>query len=369
MSTRPYTLYGWHLSYFTGKVLCYLRYKGIPFVDQPVSMYTLMVTIKRETGEVVMPVLRTPENTWLQDSSVIIDTLEEQFPSRPVVPATPVQRFVSYLFEAWGDEWWIPIAMHTRWSYPENYALFEHDAGNALLPGFPAVFKRAAVRKIAGTLRSYLHGVGVRKDQFALMNAWTDAMLDQLDAHFAAHDYLQGGRPTLGDFGLVGTMYGHLGRDPWPARELVATRPHLRAWINRMAAPDQSSQHFGDLLPEDTIADTLLPVIRQIFAEFTPMITGIASEVAKLSPRPAPGRALPRRLGEISIPTHAGVFRRNALPYTLWMAQRTLDAVRAMPVAQQDQVAAFAAANNGGEFLHLELPRLRRVGLRVAFES
>ena len=30
MSTS-YTLYGWHLSYFTGKALCYLRYKQAPF--------------------------------------------------------------------------------------------------------------------------------------------------------------------------------------------------------------------------------------------------------------------------------------------------------------------------------------------------
>ena len=70
---KQYTLYGWHLSYFTGKVLCYLRYKQAPFVLQPVNLYTLTQRIKRETGAVVMPVMLTPQGEWIQDSSVIID--------------------------------------------------------------------------------------------------------------------------------------------------------------------------------------------------------------------------------------------------------------------------------------------------------
>ena len=106
MSNPAYTLYGWHLSYFTGKVLCYLNYKQIPFVLREVDMTTLMWRIKRKVGAVVMPVMVTPEQQWIDDSSRIIDYLEQRFPDASVVPTTPVQRFASYLMEAWGDEWW-----------------------------------------------------------------------------------------------------------------------------------------------------------------------------------------------------------------------------------------------------------------------
>ena len=133
MSTS-YTLYGWHLSYFTGKALCYLRYKQAPFEHKAVDMFTLMRRIKRKTGAAVMPVMVTPEGEWINDTSRIIDHVEARIADRSVHPATPVQRFASYLMEAWGDEWWIPMAMHTRWTYPENYALFEREAGSALLP-------------------------------------------------------------------------------------------------------------------------------------------------------------------------------------------------------------------------------------------
>lgn len=365
---KPYTLYGWHLSYFTGKVLCYLRYKQAPFVLQPVNLYTLTQRIKRETGAVVMPVMVTPQGRWIQDSSVIIDHIETLHPAPSIIPGTPVQRFAAYLIEAWGDEWWVPIAMHTRWSHPENYALFEHDAGRALLPHWPGFIQRRAVRFIAQRLRRMLPSVGVRAEQFGVMDAWTEHMLDLLDAHFAQLPFLLGGRPTLADFGLVGTMYGHLGRDPWPARELVAKRVHLRAWIDRMANPVPLTEDAA-LLPDDQIATTLLPVLRLICAEFLPMLEGINEQVKACLPSLPAGKALPRVLKDVEVPMGESRFRRAALPYTLWMAQRTLDVWRAMAPPEQAQVRDWLRAIGGERLLTLDIPRLQRQGLRVMPEA
>lgn len=365
--SAKFTLYGWHLSYFTGKVLCYLRYKGIPFVDQPVNMYTLMSRIKRKTGAAVMPVLRTPQDEWLQDSSVIIDHLEALYPAAPIIPATPVQRFLAYLLEAWGDEWWIPVAMHTRWNHAENYALFERDAGSALLPHFPSFLQRKAVANVAGMLRRMLPNVGIRPEQNAVLDAWTDNMLNLLERHFAEQPFLLGGHPTLADFGLVGTMYGHLGRDPWPARELIAPRPHLRAWIERMANPSAPGTAGQPLLADDGIAPTLLPILQVIFAEFVPWIAGIGQQVSALRPTFAPGKPLPRVLADVDVSTDYGLFRRPAMPFSLWMAQRTLDVYQQMPAAERALVAGWLAEHGGQSLLDLQLPRLQRCAVRVAF--
>ncbi len=364
-----YTLYGWHLSYFTGKALCYLRYKRVPFVLRDVDMYTLLRRIRRKTGAVVMPVMVTPQGEWIQDSSVIIDHIEARFPDSLVLPDTPVQRFAASLLEAWGDEWWIPMAMHTRWSYPENYALFEHDAGSALLPFMPGFVQRMAVRKVAGRLRAMLHSVGVRPEQFAVMDAWMAQTLDQLDRHFAQQPFLLGAHPTVADFGLVGSLYGHLGRDPWPARELVAPRPHLRAWIDRMAQPQDGSLAASPLLADDRIAPTLEPVLRAIFAEFVPLLQGINAQVKALLPQLAPGRPLPRTLKDVEVPMGGGRFLRAAIPYTLWMAQRTLDLYRAMTPDEQAKVRDWLSALGGEALLALDIARLRRAGLRVIPES
>lgn len=363
-----YTLYGWHLSYFTGKAMCYLRYKQLPFEQKVVDMATLMWRIKRKTGAAVMPVLVTPEGAWINDTSRIIDHVEARVPRLPVHPATPVQRFASYLMEAWGDEWWVPLAMHTRWTHPENYALFEREAGAALLPFLPGFMQRRAVKTVATRLRGMLHGVGVRPAQFAVLDAWMLGMLDLLNAHFEHHLFLFGERPTLGDFGLVGTMYGHLGRDPWPARELIAPRPHLRAWIDRMAAPVSAPDGAKPpaLLVNDQIPLTLVPVFQAIAREFLPLLEGIGEQVrAKLLTWP-PGQLLPRRLADVEVPMGRGLFRRAALPYTLWMAQRTLDVFHGMDSSGQQQVRAWLASIGGERLLALDIPRLRLHGVRVA---
>ena len=363
--TKPFTMYGWHLSYYAGKVRCYLHYKGIPFTDQEVSLVTLL-RIKRRTGLAVMPVVVTPEGEWIQDTSVIIDRLEQRFPDRPVLPQSPVQRFASMLLETWGDEWWMPIAMHTRWTYPENYPLFEHDSGNAMLPGFPKFLQQRAVNMVATRLRGYVPRVGIRPEQYEMMDAWTRAMCDHLDTHFGQHRYLLGNRPTLGDFGLVGTMYGHLGRDPWPKRELIDPRRNLRAWIDRMAAPPKYP--CGDLPASDAIPSTLDPVLRSIAREFQPMMEANLAELLQAAPSVPHGTPLPRGLGDIDFPMGNGRFSRAATPFVLWKMQRLLDLYRAMTPADQMAVLSWLRSFGGEKVLDMKIPRLRRVTAQVAIE-
>lgn len=364
---KPFILYGWHLSYYSGKVRCYLRHKQIPFVDTPVDFVTLMMRVKRHTGAVVMPVVVTPQGEWLQDSSAIIDELERRFPERPVVPATPVRRFAAYLLETWGDEWWIPIAMHTRWSYPENYALFERDGGNALLPRWPQFLRNRAVATAANAMRGYLSRVGIVPEQTPLLDRWTSDMLDALDAHFAAHRFLLGDAPTIGDFGLIGTMYGHLGRDPWPKRELIVPRKALRAWIDRMAEPDVLAPSPN--APDDVPA-SLAPVFHSIAAEFLPMIEATLDAVSRHVNSGARDEddVLPRGLDPITYPLGSGRYTRIAVPFMLWKIQRLNAVYHAMGANEQGAVRRWLETIGCARLLDLSIPHLRRVALRVAIE-
>lgn len=365
MATQ-FTLYGWELSYFTGKTRSYLRYKGIPFVEQPVDALTLTVRIRRRTGAVVMPVVVTPEGEWLQDTSVIIDRLEERFPAQPVLPATPVQRFISCVLECWGDEFWIPFAMHTRWSHAENLALFEQDAGRGMLPGAPAFVQRAAAQWAVREMRNHLPGLGVVPAQAAVLDAWLKTTLDALDAHFREHDFLLGGRPTLGDFGLIGPLYAHLGRDPWSKRELIAPRRHLAAWIERMQR--MQPRPAGELLAEDALPATLLPLLQALFREFTPQLEATLAAVQAALPALKPGAMLPRGMGQASWPLGESTFTGARLPYVLWMVQRAQDEFRCMKPGEQQAVRAQLQVLGGERWLDMDIPRLRRHGLRVGPE-
>ena len=113
-------------------------HKHIPFVERGTNVWEFFYTFRKRNNAVALPVVITPEGEWLQDSSHIIDSLEQRFRENPVLPATPVLRMAAYLFELWGDEFWLPLAMHTRWSQPENIPSLVAEAGDGLYPDFPA---------------------------------------------------------------------------------------------------------------------------------------------------------------------------------------------------------------------------------------
>lgn len=361
---QTYTLYGWHLSYFTGKALCYLRYKQVDHVLKAVNLFTLTRTIKRKTGAAVMPVLKTPSGEWIQDTSEIIDYIESLHHKNPVTHNTPVQEFASMLLEAWGDEWWVPIAMHTRWNYPENFALFEHDAGKALLPWAPRFLQNKAAQRPAKMLRGMLPFVGIVPEQYSTMNEWTVHMLDALNRHFEKFPFLLGARPSLGDFGLVGTMYGHLGRDPWPKRELIEPRTHLNAWLERMKNPAPHSSHA--LLENDEIPASLNPVFKSIFDEFIPMVARVGELATQYAQQNGLNQRLPRRIGEVTTTMGGKPFKRGALPYMIWMMQRALDCYAHMADSDKHDVRTWLKQHNAEHILNLNLPRVERRALTVA---
>jgi glutathione S-transferase len=354
-------LYGWQVSYYTGKVRSYLRFKGIAYTERSPDIFDYYVGLRRRTGTVAIPVVRTGAGEWLQDSSHIIDRLEVAFPDRSVLPSTAVQRFAAYLFELWGDELWIPSGLITRWCHlQQNYAFLERDVASDLLPGWPHWVQKRAVAQVARHMMGYLPKAGVIPAQHGVLDRWTALQLDALDRHFAASAFLFGTRPSLGDFGLMGPLYGHLGRDPWPARHLVEPRTHVRAWIERM---NRSAPAAGDFLPGDAIPATLEPLLQSLFGEMLPYLEGVL-RVAQ--PALARGGRLPRFMDEVEFPLADGRYRRPAMPYALWMLQRMLDAWRAMPRTDQDAVRAWLTAHGAHRLLDIELPRLRRDGLHAA---
>lgn len=364
---KPYLHYAWGLSFYSGKTRAYLRYKGIPHIEKNIRLWDLF-RIQKQVGAQVMPVVVTPEGDWLQDTSHIIDLLETRHPLAPVVPETPKQKIAAYLLETWGDEFWLASAMHYRWNFAENYqTLFRREGGDNLLPFAPRFIKNRVVDGVSMKLRGFLKGLGVVPEQLPTIELWTLSLLDSLETHFAAHDYLLGSKPSLGDFGLIGPLYAHLGRDPYPARELVARRPHLQAWVQRMQNPPKPQG--GAFLSNDQIPATLTPVFHSIFGEMWPQLIATLAAAQKVAPTIAAGRGFERLLEPVEIKLAGKTFKLRTRPYSLWMAQRVLDVFRALKPSEQQQVQAWLATIGGEAAMQLDIkPRLKRMALFVAPE-
>ncbi len=358
----PYTLYGAEISYFTGKVRAYLRWKAIPFTEVLSNAEVYREVIVPRVGFPVIPVLVTPQDETLQDSSEIIDALEQRHGEPSVVPPTGAQRVVSALFELYGDEWLVIPAMHYRWHHNRDWALRAFGEVNA--PNASPEEQLAAGTRRAGPFAQAAVLLGAEPHMHAAIERSYEDLLGELDRHFAQHPYLLGTRPCLGDFGIFGPLYAHQYRDPASGALMRRLAPHVVAWIERMLQPP--APQGGEFLTGDEVPETLQPVLRRMVREQLPVLVDSARCLAQWATANA-GEAVPRAIGLHAFELEGVRGQRIVRPYSLWMWQRVRDARAALLAAERDAADRMLGAVGAQGFFEAgDLPRLRRQGLSVA---
>lgn len=269
-TTQPHRLYGVPHSLFTGIARSYLRTQGIPYIEVPTRDPDYAQRVMPVIQRAIIPVLETHDGEIIQDSLDIIDHFENQGVPYSAYPEGPLQRILAIIIQYYGCQAMLPHAMHYRWSYRVPQEAFLRDA-------FASGSGAEMADKIMGRMNSYLPQLGVTEQSIPAIEHSFEALLDLLNAHFAEHPYLFGGRPSIGDFGLIGPMFAHLGRDPVPAAIMKTRAPKVFRWVERMTAPGLDTPEFpgygSDFLPDDQIPETLEPLFQHIAAEIFPMLT------------------------------------------------------------------------------------------------
>lgn len=363
--TATCTLYGAEISYFTGKVRAYLRWAGIPFDELLADAEVYRTIIVPGVGVPVIPVLRTPEGELLQDSTEIIDALDARR-QRPgvapsVYPPTPAQKLVALLLETYGDEWLVIPAMHYRWHHNRAWAEQQFGALNA--PQAPPEQQREIGAKRAGPFAKAAELLGATPPMHAAVEASYEALLAELDAHFAQHPALLGGRATMADFGLIGPLYAHQYRDPASGVLMKRLAPNLVRWVEQLQFAPQGLR--GALLPDDTVPDTLLPVLRRLAREMLPVLVDSALRVRDWMAA-HPGEPLPRALGTHAFTLECVQGERIVRPYSLWMLQRVRDHYLSLDGAARERADALLRAVGAQGLIDFpDPPRLARDKLSV----
>jgi glutathione S-transferase len=343
-----YRFYASEVSYFSAKVRPALRYKRVPHLEILATPTAYRNVIRPRVGFNMIPVVVTPEDETLQDSSDILDALETRFPKPPLYPSTPVQRIASYLIELYADEFLILPGLHYRWSFPESETKARADF--AATNG-----DQAQANRFADAIKSFVPMVGVLPVTIPAIEAHTRALLDVLSEHLAHHPYLLGNRPSLADCALMGPLYPHLYLDAVPGRLLRETAPRVCHWIERMNHPDPDE--FGDWLPGDELAPTVRSLLTLIGTDAIPLVldTVRAFDAWVDANRDATGE-LPRGVGMHSTTLRGVRFERLTTSYTMWMVQRVRDAWFGLAPAGRAAVDK-ALAGTGCEALAAYVPR------------
>ncbi|MFN2335113.1 MAG: glutathione S-transferase C-terminal domain-containing protein, partial [Wenzhouxiangellaceae bacterium] len=213
-----------------------------------------------------------------------------------------------------------------------NLPFIYDEFGQMAFPWLPQFMQRSLGKRLGKRFAGYLPKLGITpKSEAAIEHSWLGLQRD-LDAHFERHDYLFGGRPSIGDFGLIGPLYAHLYRDPYPGRLMREQAPHLTAWVERMQSPEPASGHF---LADDEIPETIWPLLERMRREQVPVLIDTQRRLAEWHAENAKKTTIPRIIGEHRFEIEGQSHRRAVLPHSLWRWQRCSDYLNGLPDGRQ----------------------------------
>lgn len=225
-------VYGVTVSYFTGKLEAYLRYKDIAYDLE--SPYADAKRIKSQVGAIQVPLVLRDDGRWMSDSTPIIQQFEKEYPNSPVMPSDPVVRFIALLIEDYADEWLWRAAMHYRWSYEHDRALLSRILVDEVTRHLklPRFWKLRMISKRQRTGFVIKDGVTPQTQQHVeagYLNA-----LRHMTAMLHDRPYLLGVTPSIADFGMMGPMLRHFGQDPTPQEIMRNQGPAVFEWLTRV---------------------------------------------------------------------------------------------------------------------------------------
>jgi len=271
-----YRIHGVEISPYSVKVRSYFRYKGIPHRWIPRNQ-DAAGEYQKFAKLPLVPLVVTPENEGIQDSTPIIERVEALHPQPSIHPADPTAKFISALLEEFGDEWGNKWMFHYRWAREVDQLSCAGRIARSMNPGADEAQYASAVAAVRDRMVNRVGFVGSNPQTAPQIEDSFRETLAILEPHFAKRAYLFGQRPAFADFGLWGQLY-NAWTDPTPGALIMATAPNLLAWIHRMLWPRAE----GDFEPWSNLAPTLQPLLeRQVGRLFMPWTVANAAAVAK----------------------------------------------------------------------------------------
>jgi glutathione S-transferase len=269
---KEVTLYGSSLSLYAGRARSYLIKAGIKYRETiPNTLYFKESVLPKAGNRQSLPTIEMQDGTVIRDGAAIIDHFESENENQ-YSPTTPKQRILSRLFDVIGPEGLLRPAMHYRWNFNDYNKDFLQFHFESMIPRGPGRAEKA--EKAANQMRNACMAFGAVPDTFELVETLYAELRAKLNAHFTAQPYLLGGKPCVGDFGMIAPLFGHLGRDPKPLSLMQSDAIQLFRWVERMNRPELDIGEFevqtGTYLENDEIPETMIDLLKHIAVDFIP---------------------------------------------------------------------------------------------------
>ena len=261
--TAPYRIFGNEMSPYSVKVRAWFRYKAIPHLWLQRSQH--QEEFRGRARLPLIPLVVTPDDRAIQDSTPILEALEAEHPEPSIHPDDPALRFLSALIEEYGDEWGNKLMFHHRWHSEVDRRATALVLARSFLPNEEAAAVEALAEQVRERMVGRVHFTGSSEANAPLISRYLDDLLAILEAHLESRKYLFGARPAFADFGLAPQLY-EAALDPTAAGIIRARAPKVLAWSYRVLEPHNE----GPFESWDSLKETLTPLLANAGAYFLP---------------------------------------------------------------------------------------------------
>lgn len=356
--TEEYTLYAAPHSLYSGRARSYMIKHNIPFVELSTGHESFKRDVLPRAKLPTIPTLVTPDSEVIRDGAAIIEYFESSA-GRPSQPGTARQRIISSLFDVIGAEGLLRPAMHYRWNYPHENSEFLHY--HFLHSQRDTPNREAKTQHMMNRMQEAGVAFGVNEETKELVESQYLSFLKALDTHLATMPYLLGGKPCIGDFGLIAPLYAHLGRDPAPLALMQREAIHVFRWVERMNrhdadAPDFLETHYN-FVPNDEIPRSLISVLQTLAEDFVPETMAATSMINTWleEHKPAPDTPLDRFLGMCEFELKGKAIIAAIQPYRLYLMQRVHDDFDGLNENEQTSIRELMTATGFSDLLSAKL--------------
>ena len=260
--SQEYVVYGGELSYFTRKLEAAMVFYGADWRRAP---KTPDVETRAATHQI--PVLHTPENWVIADTTPLMRLLDGRFPDRAMFPPGALGVAVHAL-EEYFDEWIARTMVHYRWHYEESarFAALKMSGGDEA---------RAANVLSWGPRACRATGTESEHQQRAAEDEYR-RILTACEEQLQETAFLLGERPTAVDCIVLGGLRAHTYMDPTPKR-LTEQFPTVVQWTTERA---DTWNGGGELMPLDQPTPFAAFVLDEMQTTYAPYALAARDAVA-----------------------------------------------------------------------------------------
>tara|TARA_B100000315_G_scaffold260168_1_gene319660 strand:- start:1924 stop:2913 length:990 start_codon:yes stop_codon:yes gene_type:complete len=271
--SKEYRIFGTEMSPYSVKIRSYFRYKNI--AHQWLQRFQNEEEYQKLTRLPLIPLVVAPDGKILQDTTPVIEEMEQIFPEPSVHPTDPTFAFLSALIEEYGDEWGMKLMFHHRWVSEADKLAGSHILAREILPYGDNGEVDEMAEKILVRMAERLILVGSNAETAPLLSGYLIRLLEILEPHLENRLYLFGDRPAFADFGLGPQVY-EMALDPTAGAIIRSIKPNILQWALRMTAP----RNDGPFEDWQSLEPTLEPLLADAGTHFLPWSTANAEAIA-----------------------------------------------------------------------------------------